>query len=146
MLSASGPLRRMASRRTRGAGRADAELSQSEGPCRVRTPRPARRLERPHQPVDLGLEAVFVASPARTGWALLEGTSESALFFHGAMVSIIILIPSNALLISPCTRSTSEFRNSCSAWSSDVNPSSSPIELEVNLATDDLIRSASVSI
>ena len=64
------------------------------------------------------------------------------MLFHGEMVSAIILIPANALSISRSTRSASDLRNSCSCWSSEVNPSSSFIELEVNRATDDLICSA----
>ena len=54
------------------------------------------------------------------------------------MVSIIILIPDNALSISPCTRLTSELRSVCSSWSSDVSPCSPSIETEVDRATEDL--------
>src|SRR5450759_1269098 len=86
--------------------------------------------------------STFAAGPARTARALLGGASETTVLFHGAMVSTMILIPANALSISRCTLSTSDVRNSCSFWSSDVNPSSSPIEFEVNRATEDLIRSA----
>ena len=62
------------------------------------------------------------------------------------MVSIIILIPDNALSISSCTRETSEFRSVCSSWSSDVSPCSPSIETEVDRATEDLTRSTSFSI
>jgi len=76
--------------------------------------------------------------------ALVGGAGE--MLFQGAMASIIILIPDIALSISPCTRSTSDVRIFCSSWSSDVSPSSPSIELEVNRAMEDLIRSTSFSI
>jgi hypothetical protein len=41
--------------------------------------------------------------------------------------------------LTRCTRSVSDFRNSCSALSSEVSPSSSLIELDVRRATEDLI-------
>jgi hypothetical protein len=62
------------------------------------------------------------------------------------MVSIMIFIPANAVSISPCTRSTSDFRNSWSCWSSDDSASSPSTEFEVKRVTEDLIRSASASI
>lgn len=68
------------------------------------------------------------------------------LLFQGAMVSTMIVIPAKALSISPCTRSTSDFRNTCNSWSSEVSPSSPSIELDVNRAREDLIRSISLSI
>ena len=58
-------------------------------------------------------------------------------------MSIMILIPANALSISPCTRSTSELRELCIACSSDDRLSSPSMEFEVNRATENLIRSAS---
>ena len=73
------------------------------------------------------------------------GADQSAMPRHGAMVSMMILIPANALSISRSTRSTSDFRNSCSSSSSEVSPLSSLIELEVRRPTEDLIRSASFS-
>src|SRR5262249_16164446 len=62
--------------------------------------------------------------------------------FQGAMVSIMILMPDSALSISPCTRETSEFRNVCSSWSSDVSSCSPSIETDVDRAMEDRIRSA----
>ena len=45
---------------------------------------------------------------------LVGGAGEIGGLFQGAMVSIMILIPDNALSISPCTRETSAFRKVCS--------------------------------
>ena len=69
---------------------------------------------------------------------LVGGAGEIGGLFQGAMVSIIILIPDNALSISPCTRETSEFRNVCRSWSSDVSPCSPSIETELDRAMEDL--------
>ena len=77
---------------------------------------------------------------------LVGGAGEIGGLFQGAMVSIIILIPDNALSISPCTRETSEFRNVCRSWSSDVSPCSPSIETELDRAMEDLIRSTLFSI
>jgi hypothetical protein len=82
--------------------------------------------------------------PARTPSVLFEG--ESLLLFHGAMVSMMMLIPPNTLSISLCTRRTSDFRKSCIRWSSDAKPSSSWTELDANRATEDLIRSEPASV
>jgi hypothetical protein len=46
----------------------------------------------------------LLPGPTRTARALVGGASETGLLFQGAMVSIMILIPANALSISPCTR------------------------------------------
>src|SRR4029079_265185 len=81
------------------------------------------------------------APPARTAPVVFGSTSESLVLFQGAMVSMMMLIPANTLSISPCTRPTSDFRNSCIRWSSDASPSSSLTELNANRATEDLIRS-----
>ena len=67
---------------------------------------------------------------------------DTGVLFQGAIVSIMILIPANALSISPCTRSTSDLRDFCSDCSSD-DISSPSIEFEVKRATEDLIRSES---
>ena len=48
------------------------------------------------------------AGPARNARAAAVGTE---IVFQGAMVSIIMFTPANALSISPRTRSTSPFRN-----------------------------------
>jgi len=48
--------------------------------------------------------------PARTPLVLFEGAGESLLLFHGAMVSMTMLIPANTRSISLCTRPTSDFR------------------------------------
>jgi hypothetical protein len=77
---------------------------------------------------------------------LVGGAGEIGGLFQGAMVSIIILIPDNALSISPCTRETSEFRNVRRFWSSDVSPCSPSIETELDRAMEDLIRSTLFSI
>ena len=58
-------------------------------------------------------------------------------------MSIMILIPANALSISFCTRTTSNSMNFCSACSSDDRLSSPSVEFEVKRTMDDLIRSAS---
>jgi hypothetical protein len=60
-------------------------------------------------------------APARAGSCMAHifriprpfvcGASGAAGLFHGAMVSMMMLIPPSALSISPCTRSTSAFRN-----------------------------------
>ena len=68
---------------------------------------------------------------------------DTGVLFQGAIVSIMILIPANALSISPCTRSTSDLRDFCSDCSSDDRLSSPSIEFEVKRATEDLIRSGS---
>ena len=68
---------------------------------------------------------------------------DTGVLFQGAIVSIMILIPANALSISPCTRSTSDLRDFCSDCSSDDRLSSPSIEFEVKRATEDLIRSES---
>src|SRR5262249_25747182 len=65
---------------------------------------------------------------------------------QGAIVSIMILMPDNALSISLRTRSTSDLRNACSCRSSDESPSSPSIEFEVKRTTEDMILSASISI
>jgi hypothetical protein len=92
-------------------------------------------------------EVMFAAGPPRTPrLPFADGATGSAMLFHGAMVSTMILIPPNTLSISLCTRPVSDFRNSCNCWSSDVSPSRSLIELEVNRATEDRIRSASFTI
>ena len=84
---------------------------------------------------------MFAAGPARSTRVLVgDGTG---VLFQGAIVSIMILIPANALSISPCTRSTSDLRNFCNVCNSDDRPSSPSIEFEVNRATEDLIRSGS---
>ena len=82
----------------------------------------------------------MLAEPARNGRG---GVVVTSMAFQGAMVSIMILIPANALSISLCTRSTSDFRNICICWTSDMSPSSPSIEVDVNRAMEDLIRSAS---
>jgi hypothetical protein len=90
---------------------------------------------------------MFAAGPARTPQGFLGGgVRESSVLCHGAMVSIIMLIPANTLSISLSTRPTSDLRNSCKCWSSDVNPLRLSIELDVNRATEDLICSALFSI
>ena len=68
---------------------------------------------------------------------------DTGVLFQGAIVSIMILIPANALSISPCTRSTSDLRDFCSDCSSDDRLSRPSIEFEVKRATEDLIRSGS---
>ena len=78
--------------------------------------------------------------------ALIGDAGEIGGVFQGAMVSIMILIPDNALSISPCTRETSEFRNVCSSWSSDVSPCNPSIETELSRAMEDLIRSTLFSL
>jgi len=78
----------------------------------------------------------------RNDVVLVGSAGEMGGLFQGAMVSIIILMPDNALSISLCTRETSESRNVCSSWSSDVNSCSPSIETEVDRAMEDLIRSA----
>ena len=82
------------------------------------------------------------SSFAVRSWTEVSGRA----FLHGEIVSIIILRPASALSISRCTRSVSDLRNSCSPWSSNVSPSSSLIDFEVNSATDDIIRSLSLPI
>ena len=82
----------------------------------------------------------------RNDVALIGDAGEIDGLFQGAIVSIMILIPDNALSISPCTRETSEFRNVCNSWSSDVSPCSPSIETELNRAMEDLIRSTLFSI
>jgi hypothetical protein len=82
---------------------------------------------------------MFAAGPARTTRVLVE--DDTGVLFQGAIVSIIILIPANALSISPCARSTSDLRDFCSHCSSDDRLSSPSIEFEVKRATEDLIRS-----
>jgi hypothetical protein len=90
--------------------------------------------------------------PRRDGWLLaltdVRVGPEDAIEgrFHGAIASIIIWIPANTFSISRCTRPVSDFKNSSSFWSSEVSPSSSPIEFEVSRAMEDRIRSASISI
>src|SRR6516165_7503036 len=84
----------------------------------------------------------MLAEPACNGRG---GGVVTSMAFQGAMVSTMILIPANALSISCCTRSTSDFRNVCSCWTSDMSPSSPSIEVDVNRAIEDLIRSASNS-
>src|SRR6516165_12838179 len=84
----------------------------------------------------------MLAEPACNGRG---GGVVTSMAFQGAMVSTMILIPANALSISCCTRSTSDFRNVCSCWTSDMSPSSPSIEVDVNRAMEDLIRSASDS-
>ena len=88
----------------------------------------------------------LLPGPTRTARALVGRASETGLLFQGAMVSIMILIPANALSISPCTRLNLRVQNLCSSWSSDVSPSSPSIELELSRAMEHLIRSTSVSI
>src|SRR6516225_6948148 len=73
----------------------------------------------------------FIFAPART---------------QGAIISIMILMPANALSISLCTRSTSDLRNVCSCRSSGESISSPSIEFEVRRKTEDKILSASTSI
>jgi len=46
----------------------------------------------------------LLPGPTRTARALVGGASKTGLLFQGAMVSIMILIPANALSISPCAR------------------------------------------
>jgi hypothetical protein len=87
-------------------------------------------------------DSIMLAGPARNGRG---GVVVTSMAFQGAMVSIMILIPANALSISLCTRSTSDFRNICICWTSDMSPSSPSIEVDVNRAMEDLIRSASDS-
>jgi hypothetical protein len=90
--------------------------------------------------------------PRRDGWLLAltdvrvgpEDAGEGR--FHGAIASIIIWIPASTFSISRCTRPVSDFKNSSSFWSSQVSPSSSPIEFEVSRAMEDRILSASISI
>jgi hypothetical protein len=82
-------------------------------------------------------------NPFRT--SLLGVATDVGMLFHGEIVSMMILIPANALSTSRCTRSVSAFRNSCRALSSEVSPSSSLIELDVKRATEDLILSARCS-
>lgn len=77
--------------------------------------------------------------------SLLGVATEAGMFFHGEIVSMMILRPAKALSTSRCTRSVSAFRNSCRALSSEVSPSSSLIELDVRRATEDLILSARCS-
>jgi hypothetical protein len=60
----------------------------------------------------------LLPGPTRTARALVGGASETGLLFQGAMVSIMILIPANALSISPCTRLNLRVQNLCSSWSS----------------------------
>jgi hypothetical protein len=67
------------------------------------------------------IEATFNAGPARTARRLFGGDEFPALF-HGAIVSIIILIPASTLSISDSTRPTSDFRKSSNCWSSDTSP------------------------
>jgi len=76
--------------------------------------------------------------------SFLAGAEDVGMFFHGEIVSKI-LRPAKALSTSRCTRSLSDFKNSWSALSSVVSPSSSLIELDVNRATEDLILSARCS-
>src|SRR6516225_8612433 len=73
----------------------------------------------------------FIFAPART---------------QGAIISIMILMPANALSISLCTRSTSDLRNVCSCRGSGESISSPSIEFEVRRKTEDKILSASTSI
>jgi hypothetical protein len=91
----------------------------------------------PDQSWSRGLKRAPGNDVARVG-----GAGEIAGLFQGAMVSMMILIPDNALSISPCTRETSAFRNVCSSWSSDVSSCSPSIETDVDRAMEDLIRSA----
>src|SRR5262249_50252293 len=80
-----------------------------------------------------GADSIF--APARTART------------QGAIVSIMILMPANALSISLRTRSTSGLRNVCNCRSSEESPSSRPsIEFEVKRTTEDMILSASTSI
>ena len=76
-------------------------------------------------------------TPFRT--SLLGVATEVGMLFHGEIVSMMILRPAKALSTSRCTRSVSDFKNSCSALSSKVSPSSSLIELDVRRATEDRI-------
>jgi hypothetical protein len=56
-----------------------------------------------------------VATPLRAIRAFATGSvGEFTEALKGPIVSIIILIPAKALSMSPCTRSTSAFRNFCS--------------------------------
>src|SRR4029077_13009644 len=52
--------------------------------------------------------------------SLLGVATEAGMFFHGEIVSMMILRPAKALSTSRCTRSVSAFRNSCRALSSEV--------------------------
>ena len=46
----------------------------------------------------------LLPGPRRTARPLVGGAADTGLLFQGAMVSIMILIPANALSISSCTR------------------------------------------
>src|SRR6516162_3939419 len=48
--------------------------------------------------------SMLVAGPARTARTPVGGADAAALVLQGAMVSMMMLIPANALSISPCTR------------------------------------------
>ncbi len=61
---------------------------------------------------------------------------------HGAIVSMMMLMPASALSMSRSTRSTSDLTNSCNSSSCVVRPLSSLIELTVSRPTEDLMRSA----
>ena len=87
-----------------------------------------------------GAPSMFAAGPARRT-RVLAG-DDTGVLFQGAIVSIMILIPANALSISP-SRSTSDLRDFCSDCSSDDRLSGPSIEFEVKRATEDLIRSGS---
>jgi hypothetical protein len=84
---------------------------------------------------------MFAAGPARRTRVLVG--DDTGVLFQGAIVSIMILIPANALSISPCTRSTSDLSDFCNDCSSDDRLSNPSIEFEVKRATEDLIRSGS---
>src|SRR3974377_313375 len=89
--------------------------------------------------------SMLAAGPARNDGGQVGDAIGTEVAFQGAMVSIMILMPAIALSISACTRSTSALRNACSCWSSDESPSNPAIDLAVNRATEDSIRSASAT-
>jgi hypothetical protein len=102
------------------------------------------------EPISVTWPSQFVPSESRlTPFpfrpSLLGVATEVGMLFHGEIVSMMILRPAKALSTSRCTRSVSDFRNSCSALSSEISPSSSLIELEVRRATEDFILSARCS-
>ena len=77
--------------------------------------------------------------------SLLDAVAAAGMPFQGEIVSMMIRRPAKALSTSRSTRSVSALRNSCSALSSELSPSSSLIELVVRRATEDLILSARCS-
>jgi hypothetical protein len=106
------------------------------------------RLAKDQQMIDAATDQAARVNQGRELLAGLARSGRAAVLVsdmdsQGAMVLVMILTRANALSISRCTRSTSDFRNVCSCWTSDMSPSSPATEVDVNRTMEDLIRSAS---